>query len=120
MKKLLLALLAVTVTGCAGNQVFKAAPQNYRLKDSDKTVEIKGAVFKKSGVLTSDVWVGIYFDNPLQIEIPLDSQFNGENTGKDFEGKKTSATCNGREKSSIIEVRCTVFIDNEKTVTLTF
>lgn len=121
MKKLLIALTCLSFAACASQQVFKSAPQNYRLKGAENTIEIKGATFQTSKAFDKTHFIGIYFNNNLQIQVNLDKQLNGEADGTPFEGKKTSATCTGRNVTpSTAEIRCMIFIDNEKTVTLTF
>lgn len=120
MNKLLTALLVLAVTGCATN-THKAATQNYRLKGAENTTTINGALLHDYKIASDEYAVGIYIDETMHIKFPLDSQLNGEGTGLDYQGKKTSATCTGRKVSaSTTEVRCMVFIDNERTVTLTF
>lgn len=121
MKKIIYPLIALALIGCASQKVFKAATQNYRLKNSDSQIVINGAIFQTDKTLSKTHSVGIYFNGHIQIGVDLDNQLNGEASGNDFEGKKTSATCTGRQVTrNAIEVRCMVFIDNEKTVTLTF
>jgi hypothetical protein len=121
MKNLFIAFTCLAFTACASQQVYKSAPQNYRLKGAENTIEIKGATFQTKKAFKTTHFIGIYFNNNLQIEVTLDNQLNGESEGTTFEGKKTSATCTGRVITrQTSEIRCMVFIDNEKTVTLTF
>lgn len=120
MRTLIALIAAAMLAGCA-TQTYKAAGQNYRLKGSDSSIEINGALMIKPGAFDATRGAGIYFNGGLQIEVPIDRYGNGEANGTLFEGKPTSATCTGRPISSnATEVRCMVFIDNERTVTLTF
>lgn len=120
MRKLTLFLAFAVLSGCA-TQTYKAAEQNYRPKGADTSVKINGALFVKPGAFDADRAVGIYFNDSKQIVIPIDRNGNGEASGATFGGKPTSAACSGRPVSSnSTEVRCMVFIDNERTVTLTF
>src|SRR5262245_12345238 len=93
MGRLIAVIMAAALAGCA-TQAFKSSAQYYRPKGDEKTVEIKGAVFVKPGVLEDDRGVGIYFDEKLQIEVPLNKYGNGEAGGRPYNGKSTSATCN--------------------------
>lgn len=121
MRYLMILLSLLFITSCASTQVFKSAEQNYRLKSDDNLISIKGAIIKDDKTFTSDFAVGIYFNDAIQIKFNLDNQLNGEGNGTNFKGKSTSATCTGRKVAqNVDEVRCLVFIDNEKTVTLTF
>lgn len=125
MKKLLISLVMLNLIGCASQHTHEAAPQNYRIKNTDKPISISGIVDvnEKSGVFTdsAEFDVTIKFEGQPQIIGKLDNALSGDFIGKDYNGQKTAATCNGKIVSqNAIEVRCIVFIDNEKTVTLTF
>jgi len=113
-------LLALAISGCA-TQTFKAATQNYRIKGEDNATVINGAIFHQKQAFGHDSGAGIYLDGILHIKVPLDQAFSGEATGMDYKGKSTAASCSGnRTSQATVEVRCMVFIDNERTVTLTF
>ena len=113
-------LLALAISGCA-TQNFQAAPQNYRLKGEDQPTDIKGMISFDRKACGHESMAGIYLDNRLHIKVPLDQAFSGEATGMDYKGKSTAASCSGKRTSqATVEVRCMVFIDNERTVTLTF
>lgn len=104
---------------------FEAAPQAYRLKGAENTINITGKFDVKRTVnalsTDFDMNVQISIDNDLYIAGKLDRHLSGEFTGKDYQGKKTSSSCTGKVVSKdAVEVRCIVFIDNERTVTLTF
>jgi len=121
MSKLLTVLLVVFVTGCASTRTFNAAPQNYRAKGEDKSIDIKGDLFIRDEGFSRKVDVNIYFNNQVQIKIPLDKRGSGESNGDQYNGKNTSASCTSKvidENNS--ETRCMIFIENERTVTLTF
>lgn len=113
-------ILALALAGCA-TQAFQAAPQNYRLKGAGKPVEIKGLVLFDRKAFGHESAAAIYINNIMHIKVPLDQGFNGEATGMDYEEQSTAASCTGKRTSqATVEVRCMVFIDNERTVTLTF
>lgn len=115
MKRITALLLALTVTGCAST--YHAAPQAYRAKGQDNQIIITG---KADSSLTENK-VHLYFDGLEQISGELDRHYNAELTGKPYNGKNTSATCTGTRKTSAwVEVRCIVFIENERAATLTF
>lgn len=123
MKRITALLLALTVTGCASTHTFQAAPQFYRAKGQDNQIQITGKVqqdIKYS--ITGDTYlnkVTIYFNGMPQIEGLLDIQQNGELSGQPFEGKNTSASCSGKPVTrEWTELKCIVFIDNERAATL--
>ncbi|ABE49087.1 hypothetical protein [Methylobacillus flagellatus] len=124
MKTITLSLItALTLAGCASTQTYKAPTQNYRLKGQDNAITINGAIFsqKKHELDTPKLTAGIYINGSLYIEVPLDRQGNGQATGGTFEDKSTEASCHSKPVAKgIANIDCMVFIDNEKTVTLTF
>lgn len=118
MKKISL-LIALTLTACATQ--YQAAGQNYRPAGNEKQIEITGQLFQKYNAFSTDHQAIINFNGSPQITIPLDNKYFGDATGQAFNGKTTSANCTGKRTSKTnVEIRCMVFIDNEKTVTLTF
>jgi hypothetical protein len=118
MKKYLIAL-SLTLTACA--TTYNAAPQTTRIKGAEQPINITGELFRKQELLTTPMHVSIFFNGALQIKVPLDRLATGEANGEAYNGKPTSATCTSKQTSETnTEVRCMVFVDNEKTVTLTF
>lgn len=116
MYKVVLTGLIVALSGCATQ--YQAAGQNYRLKGAENPVNIQGKI---NTSLVDKPFAEISFNGEKKINVPLDWQYYGEATGDLYEGKPTSATCSTTKRTSYnIEVRCMVFVDNEKTVTLTF
>jgi len=120
-----LMILLVFLSACTTMHKFDAAPQSYRLKGEDKPLEITGTFDVKRSVKAIstefDMKVSIFIDNNLHIFGSLDRHLSGEFKGSDYQGKKTSASCTGKPVTKdAVEVRCIVFIDNERTVTLTF
>ena len=112
--------LAAAVAGCAHYQTT-AAPQNYRFAGNDKPVEITGFADSKEKFDGMETNVTISFDGQPMIAGKLDRGYNGELKGQDYNGKPTSASCTGRQSGYYnVEVRCMVFVGNERTVTLTF
>lgn len=125
MNILLVALLTLAVTGCATTHNYQAAPQNYRMKNAENPITITGKLdqvlneFAVSEPLKSKLTV--FIDNELKITGFLDKHVSGDIQGEPFNGKPTSASCSTKNISAGIgETRCIVFIDNERTVTLTF
>lgn len=118
MKKMIVVLSSL-MAGCASQ--YQAASQNYRPKNNNASVEIKGELLRKVGVFEADNRVNITFNGATQIDLKLDKSFFGEGAGKPYNDQTTSASCSGRKVSKYnVEIRCMVFIDNERTVTLTF
>lgn len=131
MKKAIIpALILVALTGCTSMHTFESPPQNHNLKGTNQTVKITGNVHQtiKEGVIQDEMTskLSIYFDGVLKISGYLGLQNTGEFTGQNFENKKTSASCSSKFVTQIsttlalYDTNCIVFIDNERTVTLTF
>lgn len=123
MKTILALIAAISISGCASTQTYKAPSQNYRLKGHESATVINGAIFanKKHDFDTPKLTAGIYINGDLYIEVSLDRTGSGQATGGLFEGKTTEATCHSKPVAKgIVNIDCMVFIDNEKTVTLTF
>lgn len=119
MKHAAILALIVGLTGCATQ--YQAASQNYRLKGENDTLEIKGELFNGNNPIKADNHVQIRFNGVDQIKVPVDRSYFGEANGEPYKGKQTSASCTGKKTSRYsVEVRCMVFVDNERTVTLTF
>lgn len=125
MKKLIVLTSLVSLFGCATTHNFEAAPQSYRAKNADNPIDITGKLIvgHKKNLLSDDFKfsVTIYFDRESVIFGNLGRNLGGDFNGLDFKGHKTAMTCTGKVVSQdAIEVRCMVFVDNERTVTLTF
>jgi hypothetical protein len=121
MKKTLTILVVLALAGCASTQTYKAPTQNYRLKGEEKSVQINGALKTERQLVGVDSYVGVFFNEMPYIQVKLDRFGNGEAKGNPFNGKETSATCNGKPAGNgLTQVDCMVFVDNERTVTLTF
>lgn len=118
MKKLSLVLI-VLMSGCASQ--YQAASQNYRPRGTDNAVEISGELLQNKALFNADNVVKIKFNGAEQITLKLDNQLFGDGAGQAYDGKPTSASCTGRRVNRYTtDVRCIVFIGNEKTVTLSF
>lgn len=125
MMKLILGLLALTLAACSTTQSFTAPSQNYRLQGQESPIAITGFATNKATMRAfdtiSDTNVTISFDGMPMIQGKLDQQLTGQLTGLDYKGKPTSADCTSKlVGQNRYDVSCTVFIGNEKTVTLTF
>lgn len=131
MNKITLLIATIAITGCASKGDIlerNISPvQNYRLQNSDKPIEISGTLERvKAGfdyVNLSDTWhnqLKINIDGTPAIDGYLDARYFGEVTGQ-WNNLPVSANCSGKPASkNWIDVRCIVFIENERTVTLTF
>jgi len=118
MKKL--ALLPLLLLSACATQ-HQAASQNYRPTGQASAVQITGELFKDYGLIDVKHSAVIRFNGSDQIKVKLDRQFFGDGVGSAFNGQPTSANCSGRPVNRYTtEVRCMVFVGNEKTVTLTF
>lgn len=123
MKKTALLLALSLLAGCATTQTYQAAPQFYRAKGQDNQLKITGKIQQefKEGVFESTVknHVTIFFDGMPQIDGILDASQTGELTGDDYNGKHTSAACSSKRiTKGWAELKCIVFIDNERAATL--
>lgn len=124
MKKTIIAAVLLSLTACATTHTYQAAPQHYRAKGQENQTEITGKIIQdmKEGVFTSTIknHVTIYFNGQSQIDGYLDASQTGEIAGQPFEGKKTSASCSAKAVTKEwAELKCIVFIDNERAATLT-
>lgn len=127
MKKIAV-ILSVLLAGCATQgQVLTqnlSPHQNYRLQGQEKAIEFTGSVQKiVAGEGLSQGWyheLKVFIDGELAIKGHLDVNYFGEPTGE-WHGKKTAANCTSvRVSETWLNTSCIVFIDNERTVTLTF
>lgn len=123
MKRITALLLALTVTGCASTHTFQASPQFYRAKGQDDQIQITGKIVQdiKQGAFTATIknHVTIFFNGQPQIDGFLDGSQSGELSGQPFEGKNTSASCSAKAVTKDwSELKCIVFIDNERAATL--
>jgi hypothetical protein len=124
MKKIAALLLTLVITGCATTKTYQASPQFYRAKGQDNQVQITGKIdqdynFKITGDTYSNK-VTIFFDGKPQIEGHLDRSQTGELTGQPYNDKPTSASCSAKVVSKDwVELKCIVFVDNERAATLT-
>ncbi len=124
MKRIKALLLALTITGCASTQTYHAAPQFYRAKGQDDQIQISGQVKQDYEYkITGDKYanrVTITFNGTIQIDGLLDARGFGEFSGQPFQEKPTSASCSSKPVSKgWVELKCIVFIDNERAATLT-
>lgn len=125
MKNTTIALILLALTGCTTNYTHQAAPQTYRPKNTESAYNITGKahVTQNYGFIsdTASVSISIYFNGDPVIFGNLDNNLGAEFNGRDYKQQKTAASCTGKMlNETTAETRCIVFIDNERTVTLTF
>jgi hypothetical protein len=125
MKKLIICAAVAMLAGCATKGDLTARDvspdQVYRAKDSDKSIVISGKIEHiNAGIGTEYRNLYIYFDGVLGINGTLGDGYVGDISGT-WLNKSVSTSCSGRPVSETwTDVRCIVFIENERTVTLTF
>lgn len=124
MKNKLISALLLALTGCTTLHSYDAAPQFYRAKGQEDQLKITGKINQKFedkfvyGLVTNKVT--IFFNDQPQIEGYLDKQQTGDLTGQPYNGKPVSASCSSKLVSeNWRELKCIVFIDNERAATLT-
>lgn len=120
MKFLALALAAL-LTGCA--TIDRSPSQLTRLRDG-QAVTITGSIGSNSedGMISTLTHrrLTVIINNDKAISAPINaSNYTGEFSGA-WKDKTVSALCSSEKRSNWIDVRCVIFIDNERTVTLTF
>lgn len=124
-KSLLLTFLAVfLLSACGTIQKSDVSPsQNYRLKGESKTIRISGnihSVFSEYDGRALSRTLTVYIDGQPVLTGGLTYMFSGEGNGK-WKDKEVQSVCAGEQKTPRwVDVRCTILIDNEKTVVLTF
>lgn len=131
MKKLFIPLLfAGLLSACASTPQTSllsrdvSPVQPYRLKGEEKPINIGGYLerIKKSESLSYSIFhkLIVRIDNEEALTGYLDGHYFGEITGK-WHDKNVSASCTGKPVSAdVVNVNCMIFVDNERTVTLTF
>lgn len=132
MKTITLSLIiAALLSGCASKgdilERNVSPAQNYRLANTEKPIQISGTLEKvKAGydyVNLSDTWYNhlkVNIDSQSVLDGYLDGNFFGEVSGT-WDNRPVSANCSGKPSTrNWTDVRCIIFIENEKTVTLTF
>lgn len=127
MKKLAV-LLSILLAGCAvQGQVIShnvSPQQNFRLTGQDKAIEFTGSIEKiVAGQGLSQGWyheIKVFIDGELALKGKLDVNYFGDVNGE-WHGKKTAANCTSKLVSeNWLNTSCIVFLENERTVTLTF
>ena len=131
MRKLLITALIIFLSGCASKGDLmerNVSPvQTYRLANDPSPVKISGkleriydgfSVAKLNDEFKREL--SIYFNDILTIKGRLNNNYTGELSGL-WNSKPVSTSCSGNRVSPTwTDVRCIVFIENERTVTLTF
>lgn len=122
---IIILIFLVVLPGCAstGDLLERnvSPAQTYRPKGSDEAVTISGQLDRTYASLGKEYkHLQVSFNGVLAIDGFLGDGFFGDITGTWLE-KPVSASCTGRQASDTwVDVRCIVFIENERTVTLTF
>lgn len=126
MLKILVLALVVGLVGCASKgevmQRSVSPGQSYRLAGNDNAISIDGNIeIISSGAFGSNTnQLNVYFDKRKVILGNLSADYSGEVNGN-WAGKNVSASCTSKLRHDKgYDVRCMVFIENERTVTLTF
>ena len=128
MKYILILLTALSLTACISMPEVKnrevSPAQSYHFEGDDESTKITGLLEKygndwayHGAFLT--VQIG---SEKVIVRKPVDRyNFSGEIGGGTYRDKKVSASCIGYAVTDRwTDVRCTVFVGNEQTVTLTF
>lgn len=118
-RRIITAGMLAAITGCVS--MHDAAPQNYRFSGNDDPVNITGNMKNTMEAFGTKHEVTIFINNTPYIRGILGDGLAADIAGQQYKGKSTSASCSGRQTSDYTaEVRCIVFVGNERTVTLTF
>lgn len=128
MKTLFILVVAISLTACISTPEVKnrevAPAQSYQFEGDDQSTKITGLLEKygndwayHGAFLT--VQIG---SEKVIVRKPVDKyNFSGEVGGGIYRDKKVSASCVSYAVTDRwTDVRCTVFVGNEQTVTLTF
>lgn len=122
MHRLIALALAAVLAGCATTD--HAPAQVTRLKDG-QAVTITGFIGSNSeaGTLSTLTHrrLNVLVNGEKAISAPIDSAtYTGDFAGT-WKDKAVAALCSSsRRNSQVIDVRCVILIDNERTVTLSF
>lgn len=132
MKKLFIPLiLAALIPACASKGDLmerNVSPvQSYRLANNPEPIKISGKLERiYDGFSVADLddkytrELSVFFNDDLTIKGRLSANFTGDLSGT-WNKKPVSTSCSGNRVSPTwTDVRCIVFIENERTVTLTF
>jgi hypothetical protein len=128
MKYSLILLMAVSLTACITNPEVKnretAPTQSYQFEGDSEPTKITGLLEKYgSDWAYRGAFLTVQIGNEKVIaRKPVDSYyFSGVIGGNTYHDKKVVASCNGQAITDRwADVSCTIFVGNEKTVTLTF
>lgn len=124
MRKIIPLILAAVLPGCIsiGQTVDhnESPVQTYRTKDGE-TVRISGTLDRNYlGMSKYSRDVKVYFGDQLVIDGAINDDYVGE-LGGYWRNKPVDLSCSGTKTTRTnINVRCLVFVDNERAVTLTF
>ena len=125
MKKLLIAVAIIALSGCQAMQqrhVNDSPAQFYRPDGASES-------WKITGTLTLDIdrmWgnhkrqLNVNINGQPVIEGFLSPMYSGELSGQ-YENKRVDSICSGEQKNpNWIDVRCLILIDNQRAATLSF
>lgn len=117
MKNTLL-IASLLMAGCVS--MHESPAQNYRLAGEENPVNITGHIERKDSIVT-EATLHVQFNGQEVLSGKLGPQYTGDIAGGIYQGKPVSSTCSSIRKSNGgYDVRCMVFVANERTVTLTF
>ncbi len=125
--QLLTAGLAVSLlAGCAATNVEnmeKSDSQYYRAAGASQQMKISGtldASFNYFALNRPDPVLTVFVDEQKALQGTLSPSYTGEVTGR-HNGMNVDSVCSSEQKTrDWVEVRCLVFVDNERAATLTF
>jgi hypothetical protein len=128
MKTLLLLLLTISVSACISTPEVKnrevAPTQSYHFEGDDAPTTITGLLEKYGNDWAyHGAFLTVQIGNEkVIVRRPVDSyNFSGVIGGGTYKDKKVNASCIGYPVTDRwTDVRCTVFVDNQQTVTLSF
>lgn len=121
--KIIPIIAALAIAGCASTKSFNSTTsQNYRLKDDANPVSITGKIDRSSnGLVATGANLHVFFNGEPALSGPLQPGYSGDVNGGTWKGKNVSSSCSSKPLTQTsVSVNCIVFIDNERTVTLTF
>ena len=117
---LIVAAASLALQGCSAQNV--SASQEYRLKGSDKTWRISGALDTEYEPIlgTGTTELKVFINGEKAIQGNLSKHYSGEFSGN-YKDHDLLSICTSEPKTeSYIQIKCTILVDGEKASTLIF